>query len=159
MATLVAGLVLWLPVLGSGPWDPPVEAHGPVRLSRRTGRGPGLLVVCPDPGAASPVQRRSPVPGLAIGLRPLNDQQIAGFVSKLAMLIVLLAVGTVFLLRADEESTADDPLVWADVQRQFERADRRAVRTGRHLRKPGRTATLLRGQPGVGGPLGCDALT
>jgi len=63
---------------------------------------------------------------IAIGLRPLNDQQIAGFVSKLGMLIVLLTVGTVFLLRTDEESNADDPLLWADVQRQFERADRQS---------------------------------
>ena len=41
----------------------------------------------------------------AIGLRPLNDQQIAGFVSKLSMLLVLLSVGAVVLARA---STSDD---------------------------------------------------
>ena len=66
----------------------------------------------------------------AIGLRPLTDQQVAGFVSKLTMLLVLLSVGAVVLARAsrsDDEST-EGPLVWADVERQFERVDRRGRR-------------------------------
>jgi hypothetical protein len=33
----------------------------------------------------------------------------------------------VFLLRTDDEMNTDEPLVWADVQRQFERADRQGV--------------------------------
>ena len=44
----------------------------------------------------------------------------------MTMLIVLLTVGGVGLARSkssDEE--VDEPLVWADVQRQFERADRK----------------------------------
>ena len=94
----------------SCPSHSPAEAHGPVRLPGGTGRCSRLSVLCPDPRPASPLcdllavrgRHRSP---------PLNDQQIAGFVSKLAMLIVLLAVGTVYLLRGDEESNADDPLV------------------------------------------------
>ena len=72
----------------------------------------------------------------AIGMRPLNDQQIAGFVSKLSMLLVLLIVGGVVLSRAplsDEEFARDDPLVWADVERQFERVDRQ----GHQVRRPG----------------------
>ena len=67
----------------------------------------------------------------AIDLRPLNDQQIAGFVSKLTMLIVLLTVGAVGLSKtklSEEEVSLDEELVWADVQRQFERADRRTTR-------------------------------
>jgi hypothetical protein len=62
-------------------------------------------------------------------MRPLNDQQIAGFVSKLSMLLVLLSVGAVVLARAstsDAELADNDPLVWADVEREFERADRRS---------------------------------
>ena len=69
----------------------------------------------------------------AIGLGPLNDQQIAGFVSKLSMLFVLLTVGAVVLARApvtEEEFGRDDPLVWADVERQFERADRQGRQIG-----------------------------
>jgi hypothetical protein len=68
---------------------------------------------------------------MAIGLRPLNDQQVAGFVSKLTMLFTLLTVGAVVLARAsrnEDELGENDPLVWADVERQFERVDRRGIR-------------------------------
>jgi hypothetical protein len=60
-------------------------------------------------------------------MRPLNDQQIAGFISKLTLLLVLLSVGAVVLARApvsEEEIVGNEPLVWADVEREFERADR-----------------------------------
>lgn len=121
--TLVAGLVLWLPVVGRVPGIPrlkPIVRFGylaaqavvPAFLSF-------VLILAPRPLYGTFARSQ-----LAIGLRPLNDQQIAGFVSKLGMLIVLLTVGTVCLLQTDERSETDDPLVWADVQRQFERADR-----------------------------------
>ena len=64
-----------------------------------------------------------------VGLSPLGDQQIAGFVSKLSFLITLLVVAGVVLARApdtDEDLGPEDPLVWADVERHFERADRRS---------------------------------
>jgi putative membrane protein len=123
IAILIAGLVLWLPVLGRVPAIPRLKPM--VRFGYLAAQGvvPAflsfVLILAPRPLYATFARSRA-----AIGLRPLNDQQIAGFVSKLAMLIVLLAVGTVYLLRGDEESSAEDPLVWADVQRQFERADR-----------------------------------
>jgi cytochrome c oxidase assembly factor CtaG len=121
---LLAGLVLWLPVLGHVPGIPRMKPM--VRFGYLAAQGvvPAflsfILILSPHPLYRTFARSRA-----AIGLRPLNDQQIAGFVSKLAMLIVLLSVGTVFLFRSDEESSTDDPLVWADVQRQFERADRR----------------------------------
>jgi len=123
---LLAGLVLWLPVLGRVPGI--VRLKPMVRFGYLAAQGvvPAflsfILILAPHPLYSSFARSRA-----AIGLRPLNDQQIAGFVSKLAMLIVLLSVGTFFLLRADEESGADDPLLWADVQRQFERADRQGL--------------------------------
>jgi hypothetical protein len=49
------------------------------------------------------------------------------------MLIVLLAVGGFGLAGAatsEEEPSLDDRLVWADVQRQFERAERRSSGQG-----------------------------
>ena len=76
---------------------------------------------------------------LAVGLRPLNDQEISGFVSKLTMLFVLFSVGAVVLnqaLRVDEEYGEDEPLVWADVERQLERAARRSERNAKHDRDP-----------------------
>ncbi|HEX3979903.1 MAG TPA: cytochrome c oxidase assembly protein, partial [Acidimicrobiales bacterium] len=120
---LLAGLVLWLPVLGRVPGIPRLKPI--VRFGYLAAQGvvPAflsfILILSPRPIYGTFAGSRT-----AIDLRPLNDQQIAGFVSKLAMLLVLLAVGTFFLLRTDEELSTDDPLVWADVQRQFERADR-----------------------------------
>lgn len=64
----------------------------------------------------------------AVGLRPLNDQQVAGFASKLSFLLTLLVVAAVILARApdsDDDLGPEDPLVWADIERHFERADRR----------------------------------
>jgi cytochrome c oxidase assembly factor CtaG len=129
IVVLMAGLVLWLPVLGRVPGIPRLKPM--VRFGYLAAQGvvPAflsfVLILAPHPLYATFARSRA-----AIGLRPLNDQQIAGFVSKLAMLIVLLAVGTVYLLRGDEESNTEDPLVWADVQRQFERADRQGSSDG-----------------------------
>jgi cytochrome c oxidase assembly factor CtaG len=132
VTTLIAGLVLWIPVLGRVPGLPrlrPMMRFGylaaqavvPAFLSF-------VLILSPHPLYAAFAGSKA-----AIGLRPLNDQQIAGFVSKLTMLIVLLAVGAFGLVGAptsEEEPSLDDRLVWADVQRQFERAERRSSRHG-----------------------------
>lgn len=129
---VVAGFVLWIPVLGRVPGIPrlrPMVRFGylaaqavvPAFLSF-------VLILSPHPLYAAFAGSKA-----AIGLRPLNDQQIAGFVSKLTMLIVLLAVGGFGLVGAptsEEEPSLDDHLVWADVQRQFERAERRSPRQG-----------------------------
>ena len=143
---LIAGLVLWLPVVGRVPGIPrlkPMVRFGylvaqavvPAFLSF-------VLILAPRPLYGTFARSR-----LAIGLRPLNDQQVAGFVSKLGMLIVLLSVGTVVLLRADESPSTDDPLVWADVQRQFERADRRGT-SGEPASEATGAATLNSGPGG-----------
>jgi cytochrome c oxidase assembly factor CtaG len=147
VTTVVAGLVLWIPVLGRVPGIPrlrPMARFGylaaqavvPAFLSF-------VLILSPHPLYAAFAGSK-----VAIDLRPLNDQQIAGFVSKLTMLIVLLTVGAIGLVNApnsEEEVSLDESLVWADVQRQFERAERRTSR--------GRTAaTAAIGRPGT--PLG-----
>ena len=93
----------------------------------------------------------------AIGLRPLNDQQIAGFISKITLLVVLLSVGAVVLARApvaEEELDGDEPLVWADVEREFERADRRHAH-GAHVepvRPGGRSGSDPGSEPGGSPP-------
>ena len=126
---VAAGLVMWLPVIGRVP--------GILRL-KPVGRFAYLVAQAVVPAFLSFIYIFSHHPlydtfarsHLAIGLRPLNDQQIAGFVSKLTMLFVLMTVGGVVLARAqrlDEEYGDDEPLVWADVERQFERADRRTA--------------------------------
>ena len=48
--------------------------------------------------------------------------------SKLSFLLTLLTTAAVELIRApdsDDDLGPEDPLVWADVERHFERADRR----------------------------------
>ena len=127
LVTVLAGLVLWLPVLGRVP--------GIGRL-RPVVRFAYLVLQAVVPGFLSFIyifSNHALYPEFAkshaaIGLRPLNDQQIAGFISKLTLLLVLLSVGGVVLARApvsEEEFDGTEPLVWADVEREFERADRR----------------------------------
>jgi cytochrome c oxidase assembly factor CtaG len=128
-AVVLAGLVLWLPVIGRLPGIPRPTAV--VRF--------GYLVfqaVVPAFLSFVYIFSRHPLyetfsrSSAALHLRPLTDQQVAGFVSKLTMLIVLLSVGSVVLARASraDDELLDEPLVWADVERAFERADRRRGR-------------------------------
>jgi cytochrome c oxidase assembly factor CtaG len=151
VATVVAGLVLWIPVLGRVPGIP--------RL-RPTVRFGYLAAQAVVPAFLSFVLILSPHPlyavfagsKAAIGLRPLNDQQIAGFVSKLTMLIVLLTVGGLGFVGAptsEEDAGLDDRLVWADVQRQFERAERRSSLqgVGGRARVERRGTSLANGDP------------
>ena len=99
-----SGLVLWIPVLGRIPGLRASTAGDAVRLPGGSGSHPGLpfLPLHPfDPTAVPGVRQVA-----AIGLRPLNDQQVAGFVSKLSMLLVLLTVGAVVLARAPDPTTS-----------------------------------------------------
>ncbi len=132
VVVVVAGLVLWLPVLGRIPGftrPPPVVRFGYLVAQAVVPAFLSFIFI---------VSRRPFYPEfarshLATGLRPLTDQQIAGFVSKLTMLFVLLIVGAVVLARAprsDEELDAREPLVWADVEREFERVDRQGTKEG-----------------------------
>jgi len=133
LVVLAAGFVLWLPVLGRVP--------GILRL-KPVVRFAYLVVQAIVPAflsfiyifASHPLYSTFRHSHLAIGLRPLNDQQISGFVSKLSMLFVLLTVAAVVLKRAQpaEEDGGDEPLLWADVERELERADRRDERVPRH---------------------------
>ena len=70
------------------------------------------------------------------------------------MLFVLLIVGAVVLSRAprsEDELAADEPLVWADVERQFERVDRAGGRPGpAGTGGPTPPKALARSESGVG---------
>ncbi len=132
---LFAGLVLWIPVLGR---IPGIARPKPVI------RFAYLVVQAVVPAFLSfiyifsihPLYREFSRSRQAIGLRPLNDQQIAGFASKLSMLLVLLSVGAAVLARAstsEEDFVENEPLLWADVERQFERMDRKGTGPGGDL--------------------------
>jgi len=132
VTTLVAGLVLWIPVLGRVPGIPRLRPLARFGYLAAQAVVPAFLafalILAPHPLYAAFAGSKA-----AVDLRPLNDQQIAGFVSKLTMLIVLLTVGALGLSKtklSDEDAGLDEKLVWGDVQRQFERADRRTTRKG-----------------------------
>lgn len=128
VAVVLSGVVLWVPVLGRVPGLP--------RL-RPVGRFAYLVVQAVVPAFLSVIYifARHPLyptfagSKRAVGLLPLTDQQVAGFVSKLGTLFPLLIVGAVVLLRAqraaEAEAEEEDPLLWADVERQLVRVDRR----------------------------------
>lgn len=126
---VLAGLILWIPVLGRIPGIPRLKPV--VRFAYLVGQAviPAFLSFIYI-FSRHPLYSEFSRSHLAIGLRPLNDQQIAGFVSKLSMLLVLLTVGAVVLARAStsDDEFANEQLVWADVERQFERVDRQGRR-------------------------------
>ncbi len=139
LVVLASGFVLWAPVL--------TELPGAPRLSA-LGRGGYLIVQSIVPSFLSIVwifARRSLYPtfshdGTVAGMSPLLDQQLAGFLAKLSTIAVLWTVAFVIMTRAQsaEDTGADaEPLMWSDVEREIERADRRQRRQGR----PGPPAT------------------
>jgi hypothetical protein len=66
-------------------------------------------------------------------MTPLLSQELAGFLAKLSTIAVLWTTAFVIMTRAQADETAGrdtDPLVWADVEREIERAERRDRRQG-----------------------------
>lgn len=130
MALLVAGLVLWTPVLTEVP-----GADRPSALGRA-----GYLIVqsiVPSFLAVVWIFARHPLyPHFAHGpellsVSPLMDQQIAGFVAKFGTIAVLWTVAFVSMTRAQHTVTTGgdpDPLLWSDVERHLERAERKERR-------------------------------
>lgn len=150
LAMVGAGLVLWMPVIGRIPGIPRLKPV--VRFAYLVAQAvvPAFLsfIYIFSNHPLYPAFSRSHA---AVGLRPLTDQQIAGFVSKLSMLLVLLIVGAVVLAhapRSEDELARDEPLVWADVERQFERVDRQSAKAAEPV-TDGEGAT---GRPGGAGP-------
>ena len=129
---LTSGFVLWAPVL--------TELPGTPRLSA-LGRGGYLIVQSIVPSFLSIVWifARHPLypsfshAGTVAGMSPLLDQELAGFLAKLSTIAVLWTVAFVIMTRAQAAETAGrdaDPLVWSDVEREIQRAERRDRRQG-----------------------------
>jgi cytochrome c oxidase assembly factor CtaG len=69
-----------------------------------------------------------------LGMSAVLDQQLAGFLAKLSTIAVLWTVAFTLLTRSQVTAGADEdpePLIWSDVEREIERADRRDQRTHR----------------------------
>jgi putative membrane protein len=137
---VVAGMILWAPVLAHVP-----GAHHPAAI----GVAAYLFVqsILPSfPAVIFVVSRHPLYPAFAgahraIGLSALNDQQLAGVVAKVATLPVLWTVAWVALTRAEHaraEGGDEDTrvLTWAEVERHLERAERAERRGARHRRHP-----------------------
>jgi putative membrane protein len=126
LIVLLAGFVLWAPVLTHLP--------GTRHLSALA-RGGYLIVQSIVPSFLSVVwifARRPLYPAYShatvAGMSPVLDQQLAGFAAKLSTIAVLWTVAFIIMSRAkvmdgDEDET--EPLIWSDVEREIERADRR----------------------------------
>lgn len=135
LALLGAGFVLWTPVL--------TELPGTDRPSA-LGRAGYLIVqsIVPSFLAVVWIFARHPLyPHFAEGPRllqvsPVMDQQVAGFVAKFATIGVLWTVAFISLTRAQHVVATGgdpDPLLWSDVERHLERAERRERRRGAWL--------------------------
>jgi cytochrome c oxidase assembly factor CtaG len=126
LIVLLAGFVLWAPVLTRLP--------GTRHLSALA-RGGYLIVQSIVPSFLSVVwifARRPLYPAYShhdvAGMSPLLDQQLAGFTAKLSTIAVLWTVAFVIMNRAKVIDGAEEdaePLIWSDVEREIERADRR----------------------------------
>jgi cytochrome c oxidase assembly factor CtaG len=132
LVVLGAGFVLWAPVLHELPGAPKLSALG---------RGGYLIVQSIVPSFLSIVWifARHPLypayahSGKVADLSPLLDQQLSGFVAKLGTIAVLWTVAFVVMTRAETADRAGrdaEPLMWSDVEREIERADRRERRHG-----------------------------
>jgi putative membrane protein len=131
VALLAAGFVLWTPVL--------TELPGTDRPSA-LGRAGYLIVqsIVPSFLAVVWIFARHPLyPHFAtgpqlLGVSPVMDQQVAGFVAKFTTIAVLWTVAFVSLTRAQHAAASGgdpDPLLWSDVERHLERAERRERRS------------------------------
>ncbi|MHB8680558.1 MAG: cytochrome c oxidase assembly protein [Acidimicrobiales bacterium] len=130
---VLAGVILWVPALGHLPG---------ARKMSPVGRAAYLVVqsVLPNFPAVIFVFARHPFYAAfahahrAIGLSPLNDQQLAGVVAKIGTLPVLWTVAWISLSRAqqaEELGIENETLTWAEVERALERTER-AQRRSRH---------------------------
>jgi cytochrome c oxidase assembly factor CtaG len=134
---LLSGFVLWAPVLTELPGAKPLSAIG---------RGSYLIVQSIVPSFLSVVwifARRPLYPSYdhvaVLGMSPVLDQQLAGFLAKLCTIAVLWTVAFSLMTRAHVTAGADEdpePLLWSDVEREIQRADRRALRTRRYPSPP-----------------------
>jgi cytochrome c oxidase assembly factor CtaG len=127
---LASGFVLWAPVLGQLPGAKTISALG---------RGGYLIVQSIVPSFLSVVWIFAKRPlyasyshrGTVMGMSPVLDQQLSGFLAKLCTIAVLWTVAFTIMTRAQVMDGQDEeapPLLWADVEREIERAERRERR-------------------------------
>jgi putative membrane protein len=129
VALLAGGAVLWGPVLRHIPGahrTVPVGVAAYLFVQSVIPTFPAIIYVF----ARRPLYDEFRNVHAAFGISRLVDQQLAGVVAKVATLPVLWSAAWVTLMRAQRVEAADDdgddgePLTWAEVERQLERAAR-----------------------------------
>jgi len=139
IVVLLSGFVLWAPVLTQLPGTQPLSAIG---------RGGYLIVQSIIPSFLSVVwifahralYASYDHQGRVFGMSPVLDQQLAGFLAKLSTIAVLWTVAFTLMTRThatagvDDDEEDEEPLIWSDVEREIERADRREQRERRPRR-------------------------
>ena len=128
VTTLVAGLLLWLPVIHVVPGTrilSPIARAGYVFASSIVVTSLSIVWI---------FARHPLYPALhyqeKLHLSALLDQQVAGFVAKLGAYAPMWAIAFVIFSRADRDvvPVEEAPLYWADVQRELLRVDRQRAR-------------------------------
>ncbi len=129
VALLAAGAVLWGPVLRHIPGahrTAPVGVTAYLFVQSVIPTFPAIIYVF----ARHPLYAEFRNVHAAFGISRLVDQQLAGVVAKVATLPVLWSAAWTSLMRAQRVEAADadgddgEPLTWAEVERQLERAAR-----------------------------------
>jgi cytochrome c oxidase assembly factor CtaG len=124
---LLAGVVLWLPILDLVPGTHHLSAGAKAAYLFVQSIVPGFLSVVWI-FARHPLYPTYAHAPRVLGLSALTDQQLAGFLAKLATIATLWTVAFVVLSRAQRRGSLERDegasLTWDDVQRELERADR-----------------------------------
>jgi cytochrome c oxidase assembly factor CtaG len=141
---VAAGMILWAPAVANLP-----GARHPAALALAVYLFFQSIVPTFIPAVVFVFSRHILYPAyahahVAIGLSAVNDQQLAGMLTKVATIPVLWTVAWIALTRAEHNRTAggdedERTLTWAEVQRQLERAERaeRAAKAGKARRRAG----------------------
>jgi cytochrome c oxidase assembly factor CtaG len=129
-ATLLVGVVLWLPVLGRAP---------ATRRLSYVAKGAYCMAASLVVTSLSFVwifSRHVLYPSFShqhaiLAMSPIVDQQLAGYVAKFGAYLPLWIVAFVLFARSGEDDReGSDTLRWVDVQRELERVDRQARHAG-----------------------------
>jgi putative membrane protein len=151
LALLVAGVVLWAPVLRHIPGvhrTIPVGLAAYLFVQSVVPTFPAIIFVF----ARHPLYPTYSGGHLAFGMSPLVDQQLAGVVAKVGTLPVLWSAAWAALMRAqrvEDDNEDSEPLTWAEVERELERAARaeRKELAGKSRRRHAATGPRALGAP------------
>ncbi|MDE3093718.1 MAG: cytochrome c oxidase assembly protein [Acidobacteriota bacterium] len=138
IAVVVCGIILWVPALGVMPGArrlSPIARAAYVFVSSLVVTSLSFVWIF----ARHPLYPALHDQKSLLGMTPLFDQQLAGFVAKIGSYAPMWAVAFTIFARADEAGVGveESPLHWADVERQLLRVDRARERTTRHARRRG----------------------